>query len=143
MKGFLAGSTLIVLATAATAQPTHQLPTATELFNLRGRCAELGEMMMAENVVGSALTQSQVSRYDPRSGRCFVELTTQNVDWSKPLYLSRTLFDGQTKELLAASGVRGPDRWGSIFDRGYKGFELLPDAGFSSTNEYIDRIMSQ
>ena len=99
---------------------------------------------MDENIIGSALTQSQVSRYDPRLGRCFVELTVQNMDLKSPLYLSRSLFDGQTNELLAASQVRDPDRrWGLIYDRGYKGFELLPDAGFSSTNEYIDKMMSQ
>jgi hypothetical protein len=46
-------------------QRTHQLPTATEVFNLRSRCAALGERMLEENVIGSALTQSQISHYEP------------------------------------------------------------------------------
>jgi hypothetical protein len=93
---------LLLFSIPALGQPTHQPPTATELFNLRGRCAQLGEKIMRENMVGVALTQSQKSRYDPRTSRCFVELTVQTMDLSKGDYFALYLFDGQTQEMLAA-----------------------------------------
>src|SRR5712692_1543143 len=77
-------------------------PTATEVFNLRSKCAELGEKIMERNIIGSALTQSQVSHYDAETNRCYVELDVNTGDLTKfDDYYSRTLFDGQTGEMLA------------------------------------------
>ena len=50
-------------------------PTATEVLNLRSQCAALAGKMLEEQVIGAALTQSQISRYDPRTNRCYVEIT--------------------------------------------------------------------
>jgi hypothetical protein len=76
-------------------------PSATEIFNLRSKCAELGEKIMEGNHIGSALTQSQVSHYDSGTNRCYVELDVNVADLSKwDEYNSRCLFDGQTGELL-------------------------------------------
>jgi hypothetical protein len=98
------------MSSAVAQQRTHQLPTATEVFNLRSRCVALGDQILEANTIGSALTQSQVSHYEPRTNRCYVELTIQTADLSKPTsqhYMNRVLYDGQTKEMLAVATNRG------------------------------------
>jgi hypothetical protein len=77
-------------------------PTATEVFNLRSKCAEFGDKIMSRNTIGSALAQDQVSHYDPKTNRCYVELDVHMADLSKwDDYRSRYLYDGQTGEMLA------------------------------------------
>jgi hypothetical protein len=105
---------------------TTQLPTATEIFNLRSKCAELGQKILTDNQVienqfVKALAQTVMSHYDPRTNRCYVRL---NEDM---LYLPNKyrqaqdlqesyLFDGQTGESLAHLLVRhdGYDANGSL-----------------------------
>jgi hypothetical protein len=140
MRTFVACALLLV-STSVLGQPIHQPPTATELFNLRGMCAQLGEKIMRENVVGIALTQSQTSRYDPRTSRCFVELTVQTMDLSKADYFARYLFDGQTNEMLAALRNEKGKRWGMVYDRNHKGGSLT-NAGFDDASGYINKMMS-
>jgi hypothetical protein len=82
-------------------QRTVQLPTAIEVFNLRSKCAELGQKILDGNTIGSALTQEQVSHYNPKTNRCYVELDVHTADLTKPWTVDdRFLFDGQTSELL-------------------------------------------
>jgi hypothetical protein len=77
-------------------------PTATEIFNLRSKCAELGQKIMENNTIGIALTQDVATHYDPVTNRCYAELDVNTADLSKfDEYNSRTLYDGQTKEMLA------------------------------------------
>jgi hypothetical protein len=133
---------LLLFGIPARGQPTHQPPTATELFNLRERCARLGEKIMSENVVGVALTQSQKSRYDPRTSRCFVELTVQAIAMDSR-YLSVSLFDGQTKEMLASLRIdKEGKKWGMVFDRAHPPGPLT-NAGFDHASDYINKMMSQ
>ena len=47
-------------------EPAFRKPSATEIFNLRSQCAELGEKIMDGNIIGVALGQEQVSHYDPQ-----------------------------------------------------------------------------
>ena len=76
--------------------------TATEIFDLRSKCARLGDKIMEDNVIGPALTQSVVSNYNPQTNRCYVELTVHMADLSKfdEIYF-RSVYDGQTGEMLA------------------------------------------
>src|ERR1035437_3922313 len=70
-------------------EPTFQKPTATEVFNLRTKCAELGEEINGKyDFTGSELaathrlliTQEHFSHYDPQTNRCYVELSdTVNI----------------------------------------------------------------
>ena len=102
---------LMLLVLAVSIAQAAEPPTATEV------CAELGEKIMEENDIGMAL--SQVSRYDPRTNRCYVELIVLTPDFTKLQgVFHRNLFDGQTKELLA-SASRDNDRpmGGQVFDR--------------------------
>ncbi|WP_243287476.1 hypothetical protein [Geothrix terrae] len=82
------------------APESQRPPSATEVFHLRTECGEFGVRLLNENFVGRALTQSQVSHYDPKTNRCFVELTVQSADLSGK-FMASYLYDGQTKELLA------------------------------------------
>lgn len=96
-------------------------PTAAEIFTLRTKCTELGDKIFENNLIGSALTQSQVSHYNPNTNRCYVELDVSTVDLTKVGgYHTRTLYDGQTREML----VHISDNNGK---RGYyvKGVSLL------------------
>jgi len=59
-------------------------------------------------VIGSALTQEQVSRYNPVTNRCYVRLAVHAInldDWDKHDN-STYLEDGQTGELLAYLTVK-------------------------------------
>jgi hypothetical protein len=58
-------------------------PTATEVFNLTSKCAELGEKINGEYDFASSgnaafkmpfIKQEQSSHYDPKTNRCYVEL---------------------------------------------------------------------
>jgi hypothetical protein len=121
MNTVIVGVLVVLAASTSSAkaqQQTQRLPTATEVFNLRSKCAALGDRILEETTIGIALTKSQVSHYEPRTNRCYVELTIQTADLSKPIdqhYHHRVLYDGQTKEMLA---------W-ALIERGKK---LLPQA---------------
>jgi hypothetical protein len=119
---------------------TYQLPTASEVFRLRSECAHLGEKILEDNYVGPSLSQSQVSNYNERTNRCYVELTIQTAGSTKALYIHSVLYDGQTRELLAHALVQKDERSGMIFARG-EAQDPGNDAGFSSTHAYIDRMM--
>ena len=57
---------------------------------------------MNQNSIGPALTQNQVSHYDPTTNRCYVELRVNMADLTKyEDYYATSLYDGQTGELLA------------------------------------------
>lgn len=94
--------------------PSFPSPTATEVFNLRSKCAELGEKIMKNTVTGAALKKDQLSHYEPKTNRCYVQLTVWNADLAKgDDYFQQYLFDGQTSQELAAirreKGVRSGD----------------------------------
>jgi hypothetical protein len=61
MNTVIVGVLVVLAASTSSAvaqqQRTHQLPTATEVFNLRSRCAALGERILEGNTIGPALTQ--------------------------------------------------------------------------------------
>jgi hypothetical protein len=69
-------------------------PSATEVFNLRSKCAELGEKILKQ----SGYLYDVLSHYDVRTNRCYVELTEHSL---KENIYDRYLYDGQTEEILA------------------------------------------
>jgi nitrate reductase alpha subunit len=91
--------------------PSFRSPTATEVFDLRTKCAELGDKIMKNTVIGDALKKDQLSHYEPKTNRCYVQLTVWNANPAKgDEYFQQYLFDGQTGQVLAAirreKGVR-------------------------------------
>lgn len=133
---------------AVTAPPkapaTWQLPTATEAFHLQSECVRLGEKILDGNLIGSALTQSQVSHYSPRTNRCYVNLTVSTADLKSPdLYMSNNLYDGQTGELLAFTKIEHGKRTGISFERlDVVGTNDSADPDFDSVNAIIDAAMN-
>jgi hypothetical protein len=86
-------------------------PSATEIFNLRSKCADMGAKMLEDkggempilslNPI-SFMNQSQVTHYDVETNRCYIEFNSDYVT-KKPNggYQMRTVYDGQTGEVLA------------------------------------------
>jgi nitrate reductase alpha subunit len=94
--------------------PSFRSPTATEVFDLRSKCADLGEKIMKNTAVGDDLKQEELSHYEPKTNRCYVRLTVWNANLGKGgEYFHQYLFDGQTGQMLAAirreNGVRSGD----------------------------------
>lgn len=114
-----------------------RLPTASEVFHLRSECAKLGEKILSENFIGNALVQSQTSKYDTKSNRCYVELFITSSDFSldeDKKYRSSNLYDGQTGELLAyATENMGKTKFGSF---------KVPQRSYDATVYYINQIMN-
>ena len=131
----------MAFTTAAAQQRTFQPPTATEVFNLRSRCAALGDKIMENNFVSSTLSQSNLSHYDPQTNRCYVELTV--IDMSNfGNYFNSVLFDGQTKEILASASIRKGKKSGSVNDHQHE--QTTPaNAGFDDATAYIDKMMAE
>ena len=95
--------------------PSVRSPTATEVFNLRSKCAELGEKIMKNAVIGDALKKDQVSHYEPKTNRCYVQLTVSNADPTKgDEHFQQYLLDGQTGQVLAAVRREKGTRSGEI-----------------------------
>jgi hypothetical protein len=133
----LAGIAIALTATPVSAQQrTFELPTATEVFNLRSKCAALGEKILEEDQSTSrSEMRSQRSHYDPQTNRCYVELITLSVNHDVADPYHRILFDGQTKDLLAFAQIEKGRRSGLVFGRSPS------DVGWDDANEYIDEMM--
>jgi hypothetical protein len=127
------GLSVILASGLAMAQERE---SATELVNLRWRCADLGGKILEGIDAQRHPTLSQVSHYDPRTNRCYVEITEHSGS-----NYHRYLYDGQTKEILArASTVKGK-REGVIVDK-----QRNPTAGstdYFEADKYIDEMMAE
>lgn len=130
-------------------QRTSRLPTATEVFSLRSKCQQLGETLDQNTVYGSNWSRDLVTNYDPKSNRCYVEMTDSN-DTTKE-YL-RNLYDGQTKDLLAFTKTHGDPccRTGSVgkifMDNNIDTLSDCReggDCGYNKVNDFIDQKMKR
>jgi hypothetical protein len=145
-----------------------QVPSATEVFNLRSQCAKLGKEVEQANPASPVLTQSEVSHYDPRTNRCYVELYVGDGDPPvsgadttpvQSFWFSRRLFDGQTGDMLAVVEVRpSKTRFAMIYMDGWRelatslGWSELspsrlanvpsPEFDFETVGAFIRRVMS-
>lgn len=105
-------------------------------------CSRRGENILRNNVIGRALTQEQVSRYNPVTNRCYVRLDVHAADlneWTK--FDNGTYFyDGQTRELLAFFRIN-PDG-----GKAFLGFDCVGtvpyDAGFDCVSTKVAACMS-
>jgi hypothetical protein len=91
-------------------RPSFQTPTATEVFNLRSRCAELGDVLLGGQraEIGPALYADAKSHYNPKTNRCYVEVDVSTADVNSPNFqVTHRLYDGQTKENLAWYETKG------------------------------------
>jgi hypothetical protein len=130
---------------SSTGSTSFRKPTATEVFNLRSKCAELGEKILKNNLIGIALTQDELSHYDPITNRCYVELTVQNADMSKSDYFNQYLFDGQTGEMLATIQNDKRGKGGYVYDNQHHFPLPVPydaNAVYLGALAYIDEKMA-
>jgi hypothetical protein len=133
---------LPLLATDSMAQKALVPPTATEIFRLRSECAALGRKILDENIVGPALTQTQISRYNPLTNRCYVELNAQTADNTKKMtYFHTVLYDGQTGEMLASLKIENGQKSGMVFDRNHQ-TKTVVNAGWDDARDDIDEMMT-
>jgi hypothetical protein len=91
-------------ASNAVGDSTFRKPTATEAFNLRTKCAELGDEILRRHPVQPPFIQEQTSHYDPKTNRCYVDLLVTNMDQELKSgdYIAEAVYDGQSRELLAS-----------------------------------------
>jgi hypothetical protein len=97
---------------------------------------------MSENLVGNALTQSQISRYNPETNHCYVKLEVSTADLSTPqekFIRDEFLYDGQTKEVLAYAYWDGNRKSAMIFSDSLKKF--VHDPTLPSYEETDDLIV--
>ena len=97
--------------------------------------------MLDRNSIGPALSKSQVTRFDPATSHCYVELIMQTADATKPLdYLNRVLFDGQTNEMLAYATLKDGKKFGMVFDKQHR-TTTWDNAFWDDASAYIDEMM--
>lgn len=85
------------------ASSEFQTPTAEQAYRLEDDCVKRGQSILDQNVIGSALAQDQVSKYNATTNRCYVLLHVHAADlgqWDK--HENASYFeDGMTGEVLA------------------------------------------
>jgi hypothetical protein len=120
-------------------QSCTQNPTATEVFNLRSKCAELGDRLQRDTYGATGAT----SHYDASLNRCYVRLVV--FEYSKnSVYKATELYDGQTHEKLAS--VQGTDgrEWGYL---NVKSGDCDPwsekDHCIHAATSFMDNLMSE
>jgi hypothetical protein len=119
-------------------------PTATEVFHLRSECADLGHKIMNDNIAGPGTHQTELSRYDPKSNRCYVEMTVETADQMKlPHLIDRYLYDGQTGEMLAALHNQGDEHKSGIVFGSHHEAATYANGYYDDTRAYIDALMSE
>ena len=114
---------------------SFRTPSATELFDLQSKCTAMGKKIMEDNIIGNALTQEQVSHYNPKDNRCYVKLTVSTADLTTPRDKYRQddyLEDGQTNEMLASVTHNGDSKSAMVFDSSLQ--KLMHDKNQSSTD---------
>ena len=129
-------------------QPAYnRLPTATEVFDLRSKCAVLGDKVMSENYIGSALTHNQISHYNPETNHCYVKLEVSTADLTTPkerFIRDEYLYDGQTKESLAYAYWDGNQKSAMIFSDSLKKFVHDPTLPtYEETDNLIDQFVAE
>lgn len=127
---------------SAVNSPSFPNPTATEIFDLRSKCAELGEKILKNTAIAAELKKEELSHYEPKTNRCYVRLTAWNANPGKSgEYFQQFLYDGQTGQMLAAirreNGVKSGDIYSDPPPSAGNPDEMYLDASI-----FIDQMMA-
>lgn len=130
---------------------TNRLPTATEVFDLRSKCAALGEKILEDNKKALEddidVTQDQVSHYNPETNHCYVKLVVLATDRKTPREKNISheyLYDGQTKEMLAYVYLDGNQRSGHVFSESlYKFVHSTDMPSYEETSDLINKFVAE
>ena len=129
------------VAVARADGPAQPLESITEDARFRSACTASGQQILAANFIRSAIRQEQVSRYNPRTSRCYVEMQVQTLDREEHVErFGRFLYDGHTKELLAFAQIRDGKKSGRVFDLNHR-TTSFENAGWDDASEYIQTMM--
>jgi hypothetical protein len=115
--------------------------SATELFDLRTKCAACVEKVLQDyypDLMPGIVSRRSSSHYDPKSGRCFVELKVWSIP-KDPKFEADTehkLVDGQTQQQLAEAEV-----WRNRTRTGVVSGKSIYD--FVGTEYYIKKMMGE
>jgi hypothetical protein len=125
-------------------QAAFRQPTPTEVFHLRTECAQLAQKIMDENLIGSALTQTIVSRYDPRSNRCYAQLSVLGPEAGPSTgYVNNVLYDAQTRDMLAfATQEKDGRRKAYVFTWIESAAPKGKPTTYEQTLDYINNLMA-
>lgn len=120
--------------------------SATEVFESRSKCAAMGEKVLHDNKEDVNLMQTQLSRYNPQTNRCYVRLEIKSYSSAQDDKYTRDemLYDGQTKELLAGAYWFGKEKSGHIFSDSLKRFVHNPESpSYDETDAFIYRFVAE
>ena len=133
------------IAPAPNAQVSNLPPTATEIFDLRSRCAILGEHIAQQRPFENT-TNVPSSHYNPRTNRCYVTVDTittsvERAHRNKEKVINfKALYDGQTGDLLMEVNVTDGQKWVVVPDD--PGIALHNKTGEAGYNEALAIIKS-
>jgi hypothetical protein len=119
--------------------PIFRTPSASELFDLESKCNAMGQKILENNVIGAALTQSQLSHYNSADNRCYVLLNVSTSDLRTPIDQFTSdyfLDDGQTDDILATRYCKGHNCTAMVFDESLK--SMVKDPSLPSETEVRD-----
>ena len=127
-----------ILVACSCGRKSGPAPTASEIFHLRSECAALADKIRTRHPEGDL--QQTMSHYDPKSNRCYVELSDVVLG-----DLVHTLYDGQTGQLLASTMKSLQE--GSTFKSGEvsAGLKALPadtEARYKAAEDFIEKMMA-
>jgi hypothetical protein len=98
----------------------------------------LGNQIRDETIIGSALTKTVVTHFDPKTNHCYVDLTVDTADLTAAVrHFTQSLYDGQTKELLAFSSLQKDIKNGSVFVR----TDITAETPFDQANDFMNKLM--
>ncbi len=124
------------LPAATSTDTVDPAPNDSELARRQAECEHAGQLVLQHASLDDTLSQSVSASYNPRSNRCLVELQTRPADPAKALdELTRTLFDGDTRDMLGTTKIEGKKRSALILETGVTDFD--------DANLYIDKQMSR
>ena len=130
-----AAALAVILPCLAHADPQ---PTATEIFNLRTKCASLAKARFAEDEAEAGFKGALLSyraNYSPRTWRCYYVL---NVVWSKEFYTVSSLSDVQGGNVAIAEANEGKGSL-SFMPKDGKSFVSVT---YEEARDYIATVMS-
>jgi hypothetical protein len=123
-------------------QRASKLPSATEVFNLRTKCAEFGNRIDKGTTAHNLQNHSTLSHYDVQRNICFVEV---NNIYRMTFREERSLYDGQTDDILALTTRADKVETGTVYSRNLSAEckDQSEDCEFDKATAYIDERMKR
>jgi hypothetical protein len=150
-KTFVILLPLLLIVPGPTAAQTP--PTATEAFNLRIKCkqmadekAEAVQSFPTNPATYELLEAFHSSNYDAKNNRCYIDIYRHLKTGRRKEndVTHRSIYDGQTDDMLVHTEITNGKKHGLIFDKSYKGQRFIKDgdASWEAAVTYMDELMA-